>query len=384
VTMRAAVQKILISYHVIPAYRAAVFREMANRLAGMRVMFVAGVTSPAPDLAVLDPVRLSRAPDICGVRLRNHWWRQWLWQSGLPRLCLGGGWDAGVFLAAPQYLSTWLGACLISFLGGRVIFWTHGIYGCDSRWRRVVKQAFYSVADKILVYGHYEAGLLREQGVSRGRLAVVYNSLDYAAQKAVRTQLESQPSLPPKAVVIAFVGRLTFRKRLDLLLQAVKVVIDHGVDCRVRLVGSGPERRALERLARELGLFDAVTFHGETRDEAVIGPIIFGADLCVVPGDAGLTVMHALAYGTPVITHSRRATQMPEVEAIVPGCTGDFFLAGDYWSLAKTILAWIGAPRDREDTRRHCVEIIERTYNPLNQADVILRSVFDEMTYCVV
>ena len=70
--------------------------------------------------------------------------------------------------------------------------------------------------------------------------------------------------------------------------------------------------------------------YGETFDEAEISKLLNHADLCVSPGNVGLTAMHALAYGVPVATHNDFKNQMPEFEAITPGKTG--------FSLRKTLL----------------------------------------------
>ena len=44
----------------------------------------------------------------------------------------------------------------------------------------------------------------------------------------------------------------------------------------------------------------------------------------VSPGNVGLTAIHSLSYGTPVLTHNNFNNQMPEVESIQPGFNGYF------------------------------------------------------------
>ena len=57
----------------------------------------------------------------------------------------------------------------------------------------------------------------------------------------------------------------------------------------------------------------------------------------VSPGNVGLTAMHALVYGIPVISHSNAAAQMPEFEAITPGLTGELFKENDVFSLCESL-----------------------------------------------
>ena len=61
---------------------------------------------------------------------------------------------------------------------------------------------------------------------------------------------------------VVYSGRLVPVKRVDALIQALALARDSGVACELALVGDGPERAALERLAVELGLGGAVRFAG--------------------------------------------------------------------------------------------------------------------------
>ena len=56
-----------------------------------------------------------------------------------------------------------------------------------------------------------------------------------------------------------------------------------------------------------LNLQDQIWFYGACYDESKLGELIFNADLCVSPGNVGLTAVHSMGYGTPVITHNNFA-----------------------------------------------------------------------------
>lgn len=87
----------------------------------------------------------------------------------------------------------------------------------------------------------------------------------------------------------------------------------------------------------------------------------------ISPGKVGLTAMHGLAYGVPIITHGNFDNQMPESEAIQPGVTGDFFEEDSVESLAAVIARWIEKPR-LEDERIAAISEIEARYTPQSQA----------------
>ncbi len=92
--------------------------------------------------------------------------------------------------------------------------------------------------------------------------------------------------------------------------------------------------------------------------------------ICISPGNVGLTAMHSLVYGTPVITHNNFANQMPEFEAIIPGKTGDFFIEDNVDDLANVIEKWIKKPESQEISN-NCFDIIDKYYNPNYQLSVI-------------
>jgi glycosyltransferase involved in cell wall biosynthesis len=102
--------------------------------------------------------------------------------------------------------------------------------------------------------------------------------------------------------LLLFVGRLRYYKGLDTLLQTLPAV--PGV--RLRVVGDGPMRDELERLAGGLNLRDRVTFVGDVPDEDLPG-CYRAADLFVLPANAraeafGTVLLEAMASGLPCIT----------------------------------------------------------------------------------
>ena len=135
--------------------------------------------------------------------------------------------------------------------------------------------------------------------------------------------------------------------RYDVLKEAVKVEYNL---CKEQMEGAnivaqtkfatlaaGETKEDLETLTRNLGLEDSVWFFGPCYDEQELGDMIYNADLCISPGNVGLTAMHTMVFGTPVLTHNDYPHQMPEFEAIQDEKTGTFFKAGDSASLADSI-----------------------------------------------
>jgi glycosyltransferase involved in cell wall biosynthesis len=99
---------------------------------------------------------------------------------------------------------------------------------------------------------------------------------------------------------ILFVGRLTAQKGADILLHAVAALpADIGLD----IVGDGPERGSLEKLASEFGFGSRVKFHGAVK-QFELAPHYQRACALVVPSSEeglGLVAVEAQLCETPVI-----------------------------------------------------------------------------------
>jgi glycosyltransferase involved in cell wall biosynthesis len=81
---------------------------------------------------------------------------------------------------------------------------------------------------------------------------------------------------------------------------------------RLVIVGDGPEREALEALAKEI--YPGAEFVG-AKHGAELKPYFTEADLFVLPGTGGLAVQEAMSYGLPVIVAQGDGTQDDLVRA---------------------------------------------------------------------
>ncbi|MHC5005260.1 MAG: glycosyltransferase, partial [Planctomycetota bacterium] len=265
--------------------------------------------------------------------------------------------------------------------GKRVLFWTHGWTHPDSPLAAALKRAFFGLAHGLLLYGHGAKVIGLASGFDAERLHVIYNSLDYAAQRAAReaitaedvrrtrTELFGDPDVP----VVVCPTRLVPVRRLDQLLDALALLRRRGRTVNALLIGDGPQREELERQAAANEL--PVHFYGACYDERELGRLIMAGTVTVAPGRVGLTAIHSMAFGVPVITHDDPARQMPEFEAIVPGRTGDLFPPGDVEALADRLDRWTVKPAVTADVRAACIDIVERFYNPTFQRRAIDRAV---------
>ncbi|WP_315764607.1 glycosyltransferase family 4 protein [Sphingomonas sp. Y38-1Y] len=368
---------VAVVYHVWPHYRAAVMAAM-DRSARVRYTFFGSSEwfrgiEPADVGAVR---RFVRAPFAYHGRL--------MWQRAAVAVARDRRFDAIVYLGDPNFVSTWIGAAIARLRGVPVLFWAHGWLRREVGAKRMMRRAFYALADRMLVYAERGRALGIAAGHDPARITVVYNSLDVARADAIVAEIEGggfaehRPQAlfaAPDRPLLICTARLTPLCRFDLLFEAAARLAGDGMPVNILLIGDGPSRAALEHQAKVRGL--AVHFFGACYDERVLGPLTYHADLTVSPGKIGLTAIHSLMYGTPAITHGDLDTQMPEVEAIEPGVTGALFEAGDVASLAATIRDWLAAPRSRAAVRESARGAIHARWNPETQARIVEQVVLD-------
>ena len=264
----------------------------------------------------------------------------------------------------------------ILFPKKKIYVWTHGWYGKESKLESKLKLWQFRHVDGIFVYGDYARQLLIEKGIPKHKLFTIHNSLHYDQQRYLRERIHNTPiyqeHFDNSNPNLIFVGRLTKVKQLDMILRAMSNLKKQGQEYNLILIGDGDMRKELETLAAELNLTDQVWFYGACYDESVLGKLIYNADLCVSPGNVGLTAVHSMVFGTPVITHNDFPHQMPEFEAIHDGETGTFFSRGDVQSLADGIKRWFDEKgQSREQVRQACFSEIDTQWTPYFQIDVI-------------
>ena len=142
---------------------------------------------------------------------------------------------------------------------------------------------------------------------------------------------------PAAEPLFVFTGRLAREKGVATLLHALALARGQGSPARLRVVGDGPLRPALERLTLELGLRDAVEFTGWLSLErveaqladawALVAPSLWAEPL-------GLTALEAVVRGLPVIASATGGL----AETVEHGVSGLLFPNGDVDALAACLV----------------------------------------------
>ena len=138
-------------------------------------------------------------------------------------------------------------------------------------------------------------------GLPRTEIGVVYNGLDWSllAPDREAADVRAELSIPPGSVVFGTSGNLRALKRVDLALQALRRA---GAPTALVVIGDGPERSALERLASELSLTDQVRFTGATVNVTDYLQVLDAFLLLSGPEESfGNSAVEAMGLGIPTI-----------------------------------------------------------------------------------
>ena len=163
---------------------------------------------------------------------------------------------------------------------------------------------------------------------------VVYNGADPELfRAAMKAQARTLLGLPPDSKILLFVGNLVPIKNVSVLLEAVAQLSRN--DATLCLVGDGELRESLERMAKELGVFERCIFAGRRRHEEI--PLWLSAANClVIPSqmEGFPTILpEAMLCRVPIVTTA--VGGIPEV--VSDGTTGFLVKPGDASALARAV-----------------------------------------------
>jgi glycosyltransferase involved in cell wall biosynthesis len=139
------------------------------------------------------------------------------------------------------------------------------------------------------------------------------------------------PAVTARPLRLAYLGRLEPYKRIDALLHAMPRVAERFPEVELVIIGRGPDRERLERIAAAAGVTERTRFTGFVSD-AERDALLAATRVCVCPSRKegwGLTVIEANALGVPVVATDapglRDSVRHDETGLLVPdGAAGSF------------------------------------------------------------
>lgn len=354
-------------FNLAPHYRDSIFRLMDQMI---------GCDFYIGD-RIGTPMSLMKYSDLKGFRKVIQYrplFGNFYWQKGAVGIAFKS-YNHYIITGDPFCISTWLIILITKLLGKKTYLWTHGWYGHENSVKKIAKKLFFGLSYRVVLYGNHARSLMIKEGFPPDKLVVIYNSLDYDAQSKARETIKMtnvyEKHFQNNDPVVIFIGRLQKEKRLELLIESQKYLKNKSIFFNLVLIGTGENEKILRDLALKYSLIDRIWFYGPCYDEQQIAPLFYYSSLTISPGDIGLTAIHSMVYGTPVLTHSNIQRHGPEFESIISGITGDFFEENSLSDLCEKIVTWLFLPDDkREFVRQQCFAVIKEKYNPNVQIEI--------------
>lgn len=186
-------------------------------------------------------------------------------------------------------------------------------------------------ADSFLCVSRFLRDAAIGAGFPESKLHLHYTGID--CNRFQPSRISREPNL------ILFVGRLVEKKGCEHLLRSIPNVLRHHPDAKVEIIGDGPLRESLERMATELSL--PVSFRGVQNPDEVLRSMSRARILCnpsikAQSGDMegfGMVFAEAQAVGTPVVSYAHAA--IPEV--VIHGKTGLLCPEGNTAELSQAL-----------------------------------------------
>jgi glycosyltransferase involved in cell wall biosynthesis len=242
-------------------------------------------------------------------------------------------------------------------------FSTRQVTGLAGKWCEQVSRSVYRAARSVICVSEHVRARVMEGAPGLAHATVVYNGADPAKF--------FPPEDEPQKAMILSVGNLIPIKGHELLLRAFASLQDEFPGATLEIIGDGPERSRLEKLARAEGIGGKVRFWGRQIRSQVAGAMR-RATIFALPSryeGLGCVYLEAMSTGRPVIACRGQGIE----EVIQDGVNGCLVEPDDQPGLANTLAALLRQAGLRRKMGSAARETVMQGYTQAAQAARLLR-----------
>jgi PEP-CTERM/exosortase A-associated glycosyltransferase len=245
---------------------------------------------------------------------------------------------------------------------------TQAEWGLRYRLTRAMETRAVQAASQVVTICGGLRGDLIARGIDIGKIGVVPNAVDiehFSLGGVADPELKARLGLDG-CKVIGFLGSFYAYEGLDLLIDALPLILERVPEVKILLVGGGPQEANLKAQAASLGLADKVVFVGRV-PHAEVNRYYDLVDLLAYPRHAmrltdlvtPLKPLEAMAQGRLLIASDVGGHR----ELIEDGHTGILFRAGDAADLADKAVTALNQPDGGDELRRNGRRFVESERN---------------------
>lgn len=260
-----------------------------------------------------------------------------------------------VHYAIPHATVAYLAKQILATKGKHIPFITtlHGtditLVGTDNSFSPVVEFGI-NASDGVTAVSNQLRDMTYQSFNIKNEIKVIYNFIDFDRFKKVNKDHFRKAIAPDGEKILVHTSNFRKVKRVEDVIYIFDKVLDV-VDCKLLLIGDGPERRSMEELCRKLGLCENIRFLGK---QDAIEELLSVADVFLLPSaneSFGLAALEAMACEVPVV--SSNVGGIPEVN--IEGVTGYLCEVGDITSMANRTIELLTDPEKLEQFRKNAL-----------------------------
>lgn len=214
----------------------------------------------------------------------------------------------------------------------------HVIRGTKDKFRFQIYRRFYRLANHVVFVSDLQRTFFKKLGVTPVSDEVIYNgvdlsrfSIDAIASSAV--VLRSRLGFLESDLVVGVCAVFREEKRQIDLLDAIRLLRDQGLQCKVLLVGDGTMRHQIEEKIVQLGLQKDVVLSGFQSD---VRPFVALCDIMALTSHAEtfpIATLEYMALSKPLVSSDVGGIS----EQVISGQNGLLYPAGNIEALAEAI-----------------------------------------------
>ncbi|MDW3056448.1 glycosyltransferase family 4 protein [Vibrio sp. 1978] len=272
--------------------------------------------------------------------------------------------------------------------GVKVILWGHGYSKRESLVKKTLRDFIGKMATSVLFYDKVTAKRYVDSGWNKERVNVALNTLDtspvnrafdYWNNNARLTKFKREHDLLECSTIL-YVGRLYPENNVEVLFNALAFLKQESLNIKLVIIGKQNNYAdELKQLAHDLGIKKSVQFVGEIYEEEELAPYFLSSDLFCYPANIGLSIIHAMAYGLPVLTGDKISAHNPEIHALKNGENGFLFNDNDSLALKDKILEILHNDEHLTSVRKNARLTIEQDYSINRMAEGYIKAIKQTM-----
>lgn len=370
-------KKIAVVTNVIPQYREDMYRRLFEYY-GSDLQVYCQSDIPGVNLNLVHEKFKNNITLIKYISLRKE---KLAWQF-VPFIKLLTEYDIIFIYGNPRVLSSVFGSLILRVVGKKVVIWGQYHTASSSEKMKKLRLGWWSLFNYIFLYTDKEAIQYKERypgtlyvtgmnnGVNQNEITAVVSV--FSENKLTNWIIEND--LEGKVILLSC-ARLDKKNQFDMVVECLPEIIEKYPNILWCVIGDGDEGESLRTKASKMGVSQYIKWLGPVYEQEKLAPWFLSARCLIHPGSIGLSLMHAMGYGLPVITHDNENHQMPEIAALVNGKNGVLFKEKDKSSLIEKISLLIEDDEFAKNLSSHAKQTVTENYNTKMMADKFVEMV---------